>query len=81
MNTEQFSIIKTTTFAKIELTSVEVFGRTSAELQDATREGQFSPVTATAADTVAVEIKPDGSAVIVVVAERVATTDTGNASS
>lgn len=83
MNVTSFSNVKTTTFSKIDLSTSDV---TSAlanypDLGTATRAGNFSPATASAADTVAVEIKSDGSAVIIVVAETTALGDTGNASS
>lgn len=77
MKTTSYSIINTTvagtTFSTISLADYEVAnalqthpGETEAALRAATRAGLFSPVTATANDTVGVEIKPDGSAVILV---------------
>lgn len=87
MNTTSYSIINTTvagtTFSTISLADYEVAnalqthpGETEAALRAATRAGLFSPITAAPNDTVAVEIKPDGSAEIVVVAAIAPTTTT-----
>lgn len=97
MDTSRFSILKTTvegtTFSTVSLSPDEVAnalqtypGQTEAALRSATRAGLFSPVTAAPNDTVAVEVKADGSAVIIVqaIAEptvTIVTTDTANSSS
>lgn len=95
MDTSTYSIDKNTNestkFSSVRLSSGEVADivntstASSAEsaLREATRAGRFSPVMATANDTVGVEIKPDGSAVILVeaVAPPIVTitiTDTAN---
>lgn len=79
---------KTTTYSTISLADYEVTAAigsdpdTIAALTAATRAGQFSPVTASATDIVAVQPNPDGSAVIVVVATTTVTTlPPGNSSS
>lgn len=98
MDTSTYSIDKNTNestkFSSVRLSSGEVADivntstASSAEsaLREATRAGRFSPVMATANDTVGVEIKPGGSAVILV--EAIATptvtitvSDTSNSSS
>lgn len=97
METSSFSILKTTaestTFSTVSLSAAEVSNAlqtnpddTEAALRSATRAGLFSPITATANDTVAVEIKTDGSAVIIVQATAtpsvtITATDTANSSS
>jgi len=83
MNVTSFSTVKTTNFSKIDLSTSEATSALASypDLGTATRAGLFSPATATAADTVAVEIKSDGSAVIIVVVETTTLSDTGNASS
>lgn len=71
---------KTTTYSTISLADHEIEAAIGAatnipaSLAAATRAGQFSPVTASATDTVAVDLKPDGSAVIVVVSITAVTT-------
>lgn len=92
MDTSRFSIQKTTaestTFSTVSLSPNEVADALQAhpDLRSATRAGLFSPVTATPNDTVAVEVKVDGSAVIIVQAIATPTvtitaTDTANSSS
>lgn len=80
MNTTSHSIVQTvspatTTFSTISLSPDDVANAlqsspedTAAALRAAVRQGLFSPITAAADDTVAVEVKADGSAEIVVVA-------------
>lgn len=83
METASSSIIKTNTFSTIKLNADDVVNATSnyGTLAKATRAGAFSPITASDADIVAVEENEDGSAVIVVVAERTVFTNTQNTAS
>lgn len=90
MDITRHSIIetKTTTYSTISLADHEVASAVGAAtnipaaLAAAARAGQFSPVTASATDTVGVDLRPDSSAVIVVVAVTTVTTlPPGNSSS
>ena len=83
MNIVTFSTSKTTTFSTIDLSEAEVTNALQLypDLGQATRAGFFSPVIANSDDVVAIEMKTDGSAVIVVVATRTTVSDTGNSSS
>lgn len=82
MNTASYAILNTTvagtTFSTIELSAAEVTTALASfpNLGAATRGGQFSPIAATATDTVAVEIREDGSARIIVEAVIPPTTTT-----
>lgn len=83
METASNSIIKTNTFSTIKISADEVINATVNfnTLGEATRAGFFSPISASETDIVAVEANDDGSATIVVVAERTTVTTSGNSSS
>ena len=83
METSSSSIIKTNTFSTIKLNADEVDSAKVSynTLAEATRAGLFSPIAALETDIVAVEEKEDGSATIVVVAERTVFTNTQNTAS
>jgi hypothetical protein len=92
MNTAQYAILNTTvagtTFSTIELSAAEVTSALASfpNLGAATRGGAFSPIAATATDTVAVEVREDGTARIIVEAvipptTTTTVTETGNSSS
>lgn len=83
METASYSIIKTNTFSTIKLNAGEVdSAKVSYDtLAEATRAGLFSPIAASEADIVAVEENEDGSATIVVVAERTTITNSVNSGS
>lgn len=83
METSSSSIIKANTFSTINLNNSDVANAKANynTLADAARAGYFSPITASAADLVAVEEKEDGTAIVAVVAERTTITTSANSSS
>lgn len=83
METSSNSVIKTNTFSTIKLNSGDITNALANydSLTEATRDGYFSPITASESDIVAIEERNDGTTVIVVVAERTTVTSSANSSS
>lgn len=83
MNVTSFSAIKKTTFFKVDLDPAETASALAnyPDLGSATRAGLFSPASASATDTVAVDIKADGSSTIIVFSETTTFGNANNASS
>lgn len=76
MRTDQYSIVNTKTFATVGLDPHEVApliagaAEPITALQNAARAGSFSPIVPTAQDTVAVDLRPDGSVTLIVFMDR-----------
>jgi hypothetical protein len=85
MKTSHYSIINTKTFATVDLEPHEVApliagaAEPVTALQAAARAGQFAPILPGDQDTVAVDLKPDGSATLIVYMDRTTITASNQA--